>query len=523
MASLHRVSVAYGGGFSCSEGQCCWSFTRDHCCRCGFTSPARCCWGDFTSQGLLLRWIHWGSLPLWWFQHTGSVLKRWLHNTEAHRGSFNTQAQCCWCGFTTKVVLFTGPMLLRWLHHTQGQCCWGDFSPEGSVLLMWLYCTEVQCYWGDFITEIRCCCDGFTTQRISAAEVASLKRISASGWLHHRRANAALWLHYTWSMLMGGFITQSVLLRWLHYTEGQCCCGNIITQGQCWGGDFTTHRQCWGDFTTQGQCRWAGLAVSDKGWCLHCTKVQCCLICCTTKRVTGHCCWGTQYCWGGFTTQRVSTAEEDTLHGHLARYIKLRVVHAPGLPGRFSPPLRVSDPDMRYGMNVPGLLTSSFLWSRWWGKRSWHFWCMHSPQFYIYSEAHWVSTADVASLQCTCRVSTDMVDTLCIHRASAIEVAVLLRWLHYTGLLLRWFTTHTESVLLRKFHHTERWCCWVGFAAHKISAVEEASLHMLSVAVVASLHKVSMLLMCLHCIGSVRQKWLHRTVSADEGASLHSI
>ena len=50
---------------------------------------------------------------------------------------------------------------------------------------------------------------------------------------------------------------------------------------------------------------------------------------------------------------------------------KLRVAHAPRMPGTFSPPPRVSDPDMHHGTCVahvpwcmPGSLTSSFLWSR---------------------------------------------------------------------------------------------------------------------------------------------------------------
>ena len=51
----------------------------------------------------------------------------------------------------------------------------------------------------------------------------------------------------------------------------------------------------------------------------------------------------------------------------LARYVKLQVVHAPGMPGTFSPPPRVSDPDMYHGMcatHVPecmsGTLASGF-------------------------------------------------------------------------------------------------------------------------------------------------------------------
>ena len=60
------------------------------------------------------------------------------------------------------------------------------------------------------------------------------------------------------------------------------------------------------------------------------------------------------------------------VHGPLARYIKLRVAHAPRMPGTFSPPLRVSDPDMHHGTCVtrvpwcmPESLTSGFVWSRW--------------------------------------------------------------------------------------------------------------------------------------------------------------
>ena len=66
-------------------------------------------------------------------------------------------------------------------------------------------------------------------------------------------------------------------------------------------------------------------------------------------------------------------------HWSLARYVILRVAHAPGIPGTFSPPPRVSDPDMHHGTCmthlpwcIPGSLISGFLWSRWRGKRSQH-------------------------------------------------------------------------------------------------------------------------------------------------------
>ena len=59
-------------------------------------------------------------------------------------------------------------------------------------------------------------------------------------------------------------------------------------------------------------------------------------------------------------------------HGPLTRYVKLGVVHAPGMPGTFSPPPQVNDLDMHYGTCMtpvpwcmPGSLTSGCLWSRW--------------------------------------------------------------------------------------------------------------------------------------------------------------
>ena len=62
-------------------------------------------------------------------------------------------------------------------------------------------------------------------------------------------------------------------------------------------------------------------------------------------------------------------------HRPLARYVKLRAAHAPGMPGTFSTSPWVSDPDMHHGTCVmhgprcmPGTLASGFLWSRWWRK-----------------------------------------------------------------------------------------------------------------------------------------------------------
>ena len=66
------------------------------------------------------------------------------------------------------------------------------------------------------------------------------------------------------------------------------------------------------------------------------------------------------------------------------------VAHAPGMAGTFSPPPRVSDPDMHHGTCVthvpwcmPGSLTSGFRWSRWRRKRPRHSRRMRNPQFSV--------------------------------------------------------------------------------------------------------------------------------------------
>ena len=59
-------------------------------------------------------------------------------------------------------------------------------------------------------------------------------------------------------------------------------------------------------------------------------------------------------------------------NGPLARSVKLRVAHAPGMPETFPPPTRVSDPDMHHGTCVthvlwclPGSLISRLRLCRW--------------------------------------------------------------------------------------------------------------------------------------------------------------
>ena len=86
-------------------------------------------------------------------------------------------------------------------------------------------------------------------------------------------------------------------------------------------------------------------------------------------------------------------AKHHTMGLSLTRYVKLWVVHAPGMPGTFSPLPRVSDPDIKLGTCMthvswctPGSLASSFLWSRWRRKRSRHSRRMHYPQCHVYGE-----------------------------------------------------------------------------------------------------------------------------------------
>ena len=74
----------------------------------------------------------------------------------------------------------------------------------------------------------------------------------------------------------------------------------------------------------------------------------------------------------------------------LARCVKLRTSHAPGMPGTVSPPSLVCDPDMHHGTCVthvpwcmPRSLTRGILWSRWREKRSRHSRCMCNPQLYV--------------------------------------------------------------------------------------------------------------------------------------------
>ena len=108
-------------------------------------------------------------------------------------------------------------------------------------------------------------------------------------------------------------------------------------------------------------------------WQMDVTEKQCNIL--RRKKILAKC----YIIWSGFWSTLVSARAK---HGLLTRYVKL--------PRTFSPPPRVSYPDMHHGTCVthvpwcmPGSLTSRFLWSLWRGKRSRHSRRMCNPQFYV--------------------------------------------------------------------------------------------------------------------------------------------
>ena len=116
------------------------------------------------------------------------------------------------------------------------------------------------------------------------------------------------------------------------------------------------------------------------GHWLHSFKVQINKYSCMWTKV------GNQYLVNDFKFPASPIAQFNTW----ARYVNLRVAQATGMPGTFSPPPRVGDPDMHHGTYIthvpwcmPGSLTSCFLWSWWREKRSRHSRRMRNPQFYV--------------------------------------------------------------------------------------------------------------------------------------------
>ena len=90
------------------------------------------------------------------------------------------------------------------------------------------------------------------------------------------------------------------------------------------------------------------------------------------------------------THLKPKSREHSFVNEPLTRFVKLQVAYAPGLPGTFSSPPRVSDPDIHHGTCMthvpwcmPGLLSSGFLWCRWRGKRFRHSRRMRNSQFCV--------------------------------------------------------------------------------------------------------------------------------------------
>ena len=113
------------------------------------------------------------------------------------------------------------------------------------------------------------------------------------------------------------------------------------------------------------------------------------------------------------------------------------------MPGTFSPPLRVSDPDMHHGTCathvpwcMPGSLTSGLLWNWWRRKRSRHSRRMRNPQFYV-SDKRSIATSPalvVRSIQ-----------------SCAIHIAHILLWIcdgHFRCRLCN--STHYFNILFYK-------------------------------------------------------------------------
>ena len=86
------------------------------------------------------------------------------------------------------------------------------------------------------------------------------------------------------------------------------------------------------------------------------------------------------------------------MHGHLARYVNLRVAHAPGMPGLFSPPSTSKETSSkrsrhasRHVRHARTAMHIRIAHPRWWGKRSRHSRCKRNSQLkilHIWQKAH---------------------------------------------------------------------------------------------------------------------------------------
>ena len=123
-----------------------------------------------------------------------------------------------------------------------------------------------------------------------------------------------------------------------------------------------------------------------------------------------------------------------------SRYVKLRVAHAPGMPGTFSPPPRISDLDMHHGTCdthelwcIPGSLTSGFPWSGWLGKHSQHSRRMRNPQFYVSGKRSMKFICTAAEPMCVCmHVHVSQTDLNYIANILWKQIKWMIWWCNFT-------------------------------------------------------------------------------------------
>ena len=146
--------------------------------------------------------------------------------------------------------------------------------------------------------------------------------------------------------------------------------------------------------------------------------------------------WDVRDIWYCNSRDMTSSVEETidiiamtTGNGPLITYVKSQVARALGMLETFSPPTRVSDPDMHHGTcvtHVPwcmlGSLTGGFLWRRWRGKRSRHSQRTRNLQFYQSRERPMRQYCPFSGLQISYEL-LELIDT-CYICGSALTIDI---------------------------------------------------------------------------------------------------
>ena len=120
------------------------------------------------------------------------------------------------------------------------------------------------------------------------------------------------------------------------------------------------------------------------------------------------------------------------------------------MPGTFSPPPRVNDPNMHHGMyvtHVPwclsGSLISGFLRSRWQGKRSRHSQHMRNPKFYVSGKR---PIAIVNFVAVIVKILTKFLPTL--WPCKSVSIIVMQNYTH------SWWILHTQRYNITRYTHS---------------------------------------------------------------------